>query len=76
MAQQNVPNQAANKEPAEGSRENVNAPDNAGGITNRPLDEERQKQSKLPARGHSKDEDPVMPGDESALNTKISTTLA
>ena len=33
-----VPNQAANKEPAEGSREN------AGGITNRPLSEEQENQ--------------------------------
>jgi hypothetical protein len=45
-----VPNQAANKEPAEGSREN------AGGITNRPLDEERENQDRVPPRGEAKED--------------------
>jgi hypothetical protein len=51
-----IPNQAANKEPAEGSRENVaaNAGDNAGGITNRPLDEEQENQDRVPPRGETK----------------------
>jgi hypothetical protein len=44
-----VPNQAANKEPAEGSREN------AGGITNRALSEEPQNQERVPPRGETKD---------------------
>ena len=43
-----IPNQAANKEPAEGSREN------AGGITNRPLEEERKNQERVPPRGEAK----------------------
>lgn len=43
-----TPNQAANKEPAEGSREN------AGGITNRPLEQERENQDRLPPRGEAK----------------------
>lgn len=43
-----IPNQAANKEPAEGSRET------AGGITNRSLDEERDNQERLPPRGEAK----------------------
>lgn len=45
------PNQGANKEPAEGSREN------AGGITNRPLKREQEEQSEVPPRGRTKDED-------------------
>jgi hypothetical protein len=50
---QPVPNQASNKEPAEGSRETVdaNARENAGGITNRPLDEEENNQDRVPPRG-------------------------
>ena len=54
-----TPNQAANKEPAEGSRENVNAggndAENAGGISNRPLSEEESRQHNLPPRGEAKD---------------------
>jgi hypothetical protein len=46
------PNQNANKEPAEGSRENTNV--QGGGITNRPLEEERREQQELPPRGSSK----------------------
>jgi hypothetical protein len=53
---QSVPNQAANKEPAEGSRETVdaNARENAGGITNRTLDEEEDNQDSVPPRGETK----------------------
>jgi len=52
-----TPNQAANKEPAEGSRENVNigGNDDAGGISNRPLSEEAARQQNLPPRGEAKD---------------------
>jgi hypothetical protein len=52
-----APNQAANKEKAEGSRENVNAggSDDAGGISNRPLSEEEGRQDNLPPRGQAKD---------------------
>jgi hypothetical protein len=49
---QTMPNQAANKEPAEGSRENTNA---AGGITNRPLPEEQENQNRVPPRGENKE---------------------
>lgn len=52
----NWPNQAANKEPAEGSRENVGAGDEGGGITNRPLAEEEREQEQLPPRGQSREE--------------------
>ncbi len=65
---QGAPNNASAMEKAEGSRENLNdSPgrgreqmadnDNAGGITNRPLDEEDQEQDELPPRGSRKDED-------------------
>lgn len=40
---------AGNKEPAEGSREN------AGGISNRPLREEQERQEKVPPRGKNKE---------------------
>jgi len=50
---QDTPNQAANKEPAEGSRENT--ADDAGGISNRPLSEEAGRQEKLPRRGDAKE---------------------
>jgi hypothetical protein len=50
------PNDASAKEPAEGSRENVNTGKSAGGgITNRPLEEEQQEQEQLPPRGTSKE---------------------
>jgi hypothetical protein len=47
---QTVPNPAANKEPAEGSRETVGA-----GITNRPPAEERENQERVPPRGTNKE---------------------
>lgn len=75
MANQDRPNQNANKSKAEGERwsseqntvrkvdhdipaENYPADDgdNAGGITNRPLDEEVDNQESVPARGMSRDE--------------------
>lgn len=49
---QDRPNQAANREPAEGSREK--GPDNAGGISNRPLSEEEGRQDLVPPRGEVK----------------------
>ena len=70
-----IPNQSANQEQAEGSRETVNANeereiegrdrfdnsdtqsdgrDQAGGITNRPLDEEIANQREVPPRGEVK----------------------
>ena len=50
-----APNQAANKEKAEGSRDDVNAAasDDASGISNRPQSEDRQQN--LPPRGQAKD---------------------
>jgi hypothetical protein len=59
-----APNDASMKEPAEGSRENVNVPadpdesdrrSNAGGITNRPLEQEEREQAELPPRGTAKE---------------------
>jgi hypothetical protein len=47
----NIPNQASNKEKAEGSRENTNE---GAGISNRPVEEEQQRQENLPPRGDSK----------------------
>jgi hypothetical protein len=59
-----APNAASMKEPAEGSRENVNEPGgadegdrggaNAGGITNRPLAQEEREQAELPPRNTAK----------------------
>jgi hypothetical protein len=49
---QAVPNQTANKEKAEGSRENTQ---DAGGITNRPLSEEVDNQERVPPRGENKE---------------------
>jgi len=48
-----IPNEASNKEKAEGSRQNENV---ESGITNRPIEEEQREQQNLPPRGHSKDE--------------------
>jgi len=44
---ESVPNRAANMDPAEGAREN------AGGISNRPLEEEAN--DRVPPRGESKE---------------------
>jgi hypothetical protein len=75
MDEQRIPNQSANQEQAEGSRETVDANDSeseerdrfdnsdtqsgsrdeqAGGITNRPLEEEIANQREVPPRGDVK----------------------
>ena len=46
---ESVPNRAADLDPAEGARES------AGGISNRPLEEETNNQERVPPRGDSKD---------------------
>jgi hypothetical protein len=46
-----VRNRTSEMEPAEGSREN------AGGISNRGIDEERKNQSRLPRRGESQEDE-------------------
>jgi hypothetical protein len=46
-----VRNRASDMEQAEGSREN------AGGISNRDLGEERESQSHVPRRGHSREDE-------------------
>jgi hypothetical protein len=74
MADQNIPNQASHTEPAEGSRETVDANldsqqggsqkggnKSGGGITNRPIDEEIESQRDLPPRGEAKN-----PGEDHA----------
>jgi hypothetical protein len=50
-----TPNRSANMEKAEGSRENVDANDDAGGITNRPLSREQHEQEEVPPRGQNKE---------------------
>ena len=52
-----TPNQAANKEKAEGSRGNEGGggSEDAGGISNRPLSDEESRQQNLPPRGEAKD---------------------
>jgi hypothetical protein len=59
MAEQDMPDRKSRMEKAEGDREIVAANlrddrDEGGGITNRPLDEERENQERLPDRGESK----------------------
>lgn len=54
-AKETIPNQAANKEPAEGSRETALGGPEGGGITNRPLSEEEQNQDRVPERGERKE---------------------
>jgi hypothetical protein len=72
MADNNTPNQNANKSKAEGDRETSATQaaernqvpsnyddannDDAGGITNRSYSEERENQEALPTRGTSRDE--------------------
>ena len=48
-----IPNEQSNKDPAEGSRENVES-----GISNRPIAEEQAERQNLPPRGESKDDAP------------------
>jgi hypothetical protein len=49
-----IPDEPANTDKAEGSRENVN--NDAGGISNRPLSRENEDQEQLPPRASSKAE--------------------
>ena len=49
-----VPNEQSRKQPAEGSRENVNSSEESG-ISNRPIEEEQRDQQNLPPRGERKD---------------------
>lgn len=62
-------NRPENKEPAEGSRETTGASDEAGGITNRPLETEEREQEEVPPRGRTKEE--ALPEDDATLKTKI-----
>ena len=97
MADKQTPNMQSNKDKAEGERwgSDENSVENAdrasdaaergtseaGGITNRPLEEEMANQDALPERGESRIEhagnkdverdDTVMPSDDPSLNTKI-----
>ena len=48
-------NRPENKEPAEGSRETVMGGERSGGITNRPLEQERDNQERVPPRGDNKE---------------------
>jgi len=50
VSRQDLPNQAVNQEPAEGSRENT------GGISNHPLEDEQEHQARVPPRGERKEE--------------------
>lgn len=53
---QSIPNQAAKREKAEGSRENAaDGSDRASGISNRPLPEEESRQNLVPPRGDRKE---------------------
>jgi hypothetical protein len=56
MADHKTPD-TADSDPAEGSRDTVqsNLDEDAGGITNRPLDEEEENQRELPPRGTARD---------------------
>lgn len=59
MAEQNGPDRKSQMEKAEGDRDTVAANlqderDDGSGITNRPLEEERKNQERLPDRGDSK----------------------
>jgi hypothetical protein len=49
-----VPNERSDRQPAEGSRENVNTSEESG-ISNRPIEEEQRDQQNLPRRGERKD---------------------
>ena len=55
MADQKAPNEASRKSQAEGDRWSPEEEENrAGGITNRPLEEESASQEAVPDRGESK----------------------
>lgn len=55
MADQDRPNQNANKSKAEGDRYPAGEREGTGGITNRPMSEEVDNQEELPERGTHKD---------------------
>jgi hypothetical protein len=61
MAQDEVQNRKSRMEKAEGDRDtaeaNARGGEDAGGITNRPLDEEIDNQEAVPERGRRKDEE-------------------
>ena len=60
QSDQSAPNNASAMEKAEGSRENVQGSrggQHGAGITNRPIDQEREEQESLPPRGVRKDDD-------------------
>jgi hypothetical protein len=61
MAEQ--PNDASRKDKAEGERWSDESTPRPSGIANRPVDEEVSNQED--------DDDPVMPSDDTTLNTKI-----
>ena len=44
------------RDPAEGARENVNIEESAGGISNRPIEQEQREQQNLPPRGRTRGE--------------------
>jgi hypothetical protein len=50
-----IPNEPSRRDPAEGSRENVNTNEESG-ATNRPIEEEQRDQQNLPPRRQRKDE--------------------
>ena len=50
-----VANEPSRRDPAEGSRENVNTNEESE-TTNRPIEEEQRDQQNLPPRGRRKDE--------------------
>lgn len=67
MADNTTPSRAADMERAEGDRStayrDVNR-DGAGGITNRPFDEEKENQDALPERGRSRSDERSRAEDE------------
>jgi hypothetical protein len=50
-----IPGEQSRRDPAEGSRDNVNTNEEAD-ITNRPIEEEQRDQQNLPPRGERKDD--------------------
>ena len=59
MAEQDIPDRKSQMEKAEGDRDTVAANmtedrDEGSGITNRPLEQERENQDRVPPRGEAK----------------------
>jgi hypothetical protein len=50
-----IPNEPRRRDPAEGSRGNVNT-NQESGASNRPIEEEQRDQQNLPPRGERKDD--------------------